>query len=972
MRYRAFISYSHSDTKTVAAMHRWLEAYRLPGAMRMRDGTRRLAPIFRDRDELPTSADLGSHLSSALEASETLLVFCSPASAASRWVNEEAATFIRLGREDRIVAVMIDGDAQGGAGQSQADGGHLPPALGALAERSQNVGGVVRVDLRTGLAKRVIERLQLVAAVAGVDAGALEREHLRRSIRRAVVGGVAALVLTAGLAGLAGWAVRTAAEARVETARAAEARDESFAAAEAARRAEVVALAEERAANESTDFFVSMFVAPNAPPLAANVVFADLLESACRRLMPEGERAHVIEDARSRVVLLSGFSFALAHLGRVRAAADAAAAVSASNHLLGSSDGTDPRDVMFVAAQTAFNASGFAKALEYCRKAEEMTRSDHGPSSRMTETVDVRLLSLTAQCLLQTGGETEEIQQLLQRARDSVATMDSNTLPLVVSLLRVDSVVQADRLQAPAVANRRLQEALAICAGASYPGNGRDWPAVALNIVELGHEPPPVLVSLADEAQRRLEDLLGAHHGTTLHAKVRLATALKKDGKLFEAIKILQPLMPSLLDRKNEEFEEYSLAAVTLADSLIALGRVAEATPLVDGLILDREFRRDTHTIKFAETLESKTQILRKSGKCAESLDAANRALVIREEMFGPRSVRLWNPLILIATCHGEAGQRGPQVATLERLLAILEDNGLETSGEAVQVHSALATVYDGDAEQRHLHAFRAVEVCEQAGVEGHLLADAMAVKGMCVCYSDKRLVEGLPILESAVRVATAAIGANDPRIEPIVKSLVSAAVAAGTDALLVEEMGADEPPEPLFTAATSAFEVLDSVEPLGRTAAQEARVVLAEQAAESAESLLSDKPALAVSLSGRGLAWLGPPATADSPRARMARIRLALVHAQGDLLAGRSAALSTRLSKDREAGGLAKELLLTMAIASVLEDDESSAKRLLVDCELDGRDPWPAWVAQSLAPASADASIAAAIRRLEQLARGE
>jgi len=971
VRYRAFISYSHSDTKTVAAMHRWLEAYRLPGAMRMRDGTRRLAPIFRDRDELPTSADLGSHLSSALETSETLLVFCSPASAASRWVNEEAATFIRLGREDRIVAVMIDGDAQGGAGQSQADGGHLPPALGALAERTQNVGGVVRVDLRTGLAKRVIERLQLVAAVAGVDAGALEREHLRRSIRRAVVGGVAALALTAGLAGLAGWAVRTAAEARVETARAAEARDESFVAAEAARRAEVVALAEERAANESTDFFVSMFVVPNAPPLAANVVFADLLESACRRLMPEGERAHVIEDARSRVALLSGFSTALAHLGRVRAAADAAAAVSASNHLLASTDGTAPRAVMFIAAQTAFNASDFAKALEYCRKAEEMTRSDHGPSSRMTET-DVRILSLTAQCLLQTGGETEEIQQLLQRARDLVATMDSNTLPLVVSLLRVDSLVQADRLQAPAVANRRLQEALAICAGESYPGNGRDWPAVALNIVEVGHERPSVLVALANEAQRRLEDLLGVHHGTTLHAKVRLATALKKDGKLLEAIKILQPLMPLLLDRKNEEFEEYSLAAVTLADSLIALGRVAEATPLVDGLILDREFRRDTHTIKFAETLESKTQILRKSGKCAESLDAANRALVIREEMFGPRSVRLWNPLILIATCHGEAGQRGPQLATLKRLLAILEDNGLETSGEAVQVHSALATAYDGDAEQRHLHAFRAVEVCKQAGVEGHLLADAMAVKGMCVCYSDKRLVEGLPILESAVRVATAAIGANDPRIEPFVKSLVSAAVAAGTDALLVEEMGADEPPEPLFTAATSAFEVLDSVQPFGRTAALEARVVLAEQAAESAESLLSDEPALAVSLAGRGVAWLGPPATADSSRARTARIRLALVHAQGDLLAGRSAALSARLTKDREAGGLAKELLLTMAIASVLEGDASSAKRLLVDCELDGRDPWPAWVAQSLAPASADASIAAAIRRLEQLARGE
>lgn len=934
----------------------------------MRDGTRRLAPIFRDRDELPTSADLGSHLSAALEASETLLVFCSPTSAASRWVNEEAATFIRLGREDRIVAVMIDGDAQDGEQSAQPDVGWLPPALAALAGRNQHAAGGVRVDLRAGLVKRVIERLRLVAAIAGVDADELEREHLRRGIRRALVGGVAALALTAGLAGLAAWAVRTAAEARMETTRAAEARDESLVAAKAARRAEAAALAEERAANETTDFFVSMFAAPNAPPLAANVVFADLLENACRRLLADGETGEVIEDARSRIALLAGFSKALAHLGRVRAAADAAAAVSAAGHLLTSSDGTDPRDMMFVAAQTAFNASDFSQALEYCQKAEGFPRSAHDPGSRTT---DVRLLLLTAQCLLHTGGKTEDIQQLVQRARDLTATMDSNASPVVVTLLRVESVVQADRLQSPAVANRKLREALAICAEETYAGNGRDWPAVALNIVELGQEPPPELVTLAAEAQRRLEDLLGGSHGSTLHAKVRLATALKKDGRLLEAIKLLQPLLPSLAGRKDEEFEEYSLAVITFADSLIQLGRVAEATPLIEGLIADRESRRDTNTIKFAETLEFQTQILRKTRRYAEAIGAASRALAIREASMDPRSMGLWNPLILIASCHGDAGQRGPQVAALKRLLEILDHHGLETSSQAVQVHSALATAYD-DAEQQHHHAFRAVALCEQAGLEGYLLADALAVKGMCVCYSDKQLVEGLSILENAVRVATTAIGANDPRIQPFVKSLVSAAVAAGNDALLTEELGIAEPPEPQFAAATSALEVLDSVQPIGRAAALEARIVLAEQAADSSTGALPDEPDLALSLAARGEDWLASFKKPESPRVQAARSRLALVRAQGDLLAGRAAAVAARLEKDREGGMLPRELLLTLAIAHAIVGDDKSAGAVLAACDLMKGTPWPEWVKQSTASVSTDATIASALDRLDHLSRGE
>jgi hypothetical protein len=74
--------------------HRALEGYAVP---RKLVGTvtalgavpRRLSPIFRDRDELPASGNLGDELTGALAASRCLVVICSPAAAKSRWVAEE-------------------------------------------------------------------------------------------------------------------------------------------------------------------------------------------------------------------------------------------------------------------------------------------------------------------------------------------------------------------------------------------------------------------------------------------------------------------------------------------------------------------------------------------------------------------------------------------------------------------------------------------------------------------------------------------------------------------------------------------------------------------------------------------------------------------------------------------------------------------------------------------------------------------
>src|ERR1700683_242288 len=130
-KFKAFISYSHTDGDTAGWLHKALERYRIPKELRGtsgRDGPipERLFPIFRDRADLSSSPNLSESIREALRASAYLIVICSPAAAGSRWVNQEIIEFIKLGRADRIHALIVDGDPS-----LEGEGGCFPPALHA-------------------------------------------------------------------------------------------------------------------------------------------------------------------------------------------------------------------------------------------------------------------------------------------------------------------------------------------------------------------------------------------------------------------------------------------------------------------------------------------------------------------------------------------------------------------------------------------------------------------------------------------------------------------------------------------------------------------------------------------------------------------------------------------------------------------------------------------------------------------------
>jgi len=120
-RYVAFISYRHADNREEGRrwaewLHHALETYDVPRDLIGTVGQRgepvvaSLYPVFRDEEELPADADLSQSIRRALESSSVLIVVCSPRACQSRFVAEEIKIFKNLGRSDRILALLIDGE----------------------------------------------------------------------------------------------------------------------------------------------------------------------------------------------------------------------------------------------------------------------------------------------------------------------------------------------------------------------------------------------------------------------------------------------------------------------------------------------------------------------------------------------------------------------------------------------------------------------------------------------------------------------------------------------------------------------------------------------------------------------------------------------------------------------------------------------------------------------------------------------
>lgn len=212
-QYRGFLSYSHSDRRVAAWLHRALESYQIPEklvGLQTERGTvpRRLAPIFKDREELPAAHDLGEAIGSALEHSDWLIVLCSPEARASPWVDKEVERFKQLRGDDRVLALLVRGDP------SES----FPPSLAARfrnGKRTDESAEPLAADFRGEGDGRRHALLKLVAGMTGVDFDDLVGRDQQRRQRRLAYLAAASLAGMAVTSGLAVYAIDQRDEARV-------------------------------------------------------------------------------------------------------------------------------------------------------------------------------------------------------------------------------------------------------------------------------------------------------------------------------------------------------------------------------------------------------------------------------------------------------------------------------------------------------------------------------------------------------------------------------------------------------------------------------------------------------------------------------------------------------------------------------------------------------------------------------------
>jgi tetratricopeptide (TPR) repeat protein len=188
-RYDAFISYRHAEMDKAIAerLHRALETYRVPGPLVRRGLPRQIKRVFRDREELPTSSNLSEDIQRALRESRCLIVICSPRTPESRWVTREIEIFMDLGRGDRILPVLIEGEPADSfpapirpQGAQAGDQVALRPSSGVLEPAADVRANKLRRSLRL-LAR---EKLRLIARILGCGYSELEARDHERSIRQ--------------------------------------------------------------------------------------------------------------------------------------------------------------------------------------------------------------------------------------------------------------------------------------------------------------------------------------------------------------------------------------------------------------------------------------------------------------------------------------------------------------------------------------------------------------------------------------------------------------------------------------------------------------------------------------------------------------------------------------------------------------------------------------------------------------------
>lgn len=204
-KYRAFISYSHADTAQAKWLHRALESFTIDKDLAGQETPtgaipKALRPIFRDRDDFAAGHSLTDQTRAALDASDALVVICSPSAAKSHYVNEEIRLFKSRHPERPVIPLIVAGKP----GDPTLE--CFPPALKFKLDAEGQVTGasveMLAADAREDGDGKSLALAKVVAGLLGVSSDDIfrraERERRRHGrVRNAVIAGLAVLAVAA-------------------------------------------------------------------------------------------------------------------------------------------------------------------------------------------------------------------------------------------------------------------------------------------------------------------------------------------------------------------------------------------------------------------------------------------------------------------------------------------------------------------------------------------------------------------------------------------------------------------------------------------------------------------------------------------------------------------------------------------------------------------------------------------------------
>jgi len=608
--YRAFISYSHRDKAVATRLHRTVESYRIPAKLvgtitPVGEVPKRLAPVFRDRDELPASADLGGELSAALRKSMFLMVICSPASAKSHWVDQEILQFKRMHGDTRVLALIVGGTPYASDMPGREDEECFPRSLrfklGADGELSEVPAEPIAADIRTDGDGRRLAHLKLIAGLTGVKlADLVQRETQRRMRRLAMVatGAMCGMVITGGLAFYAN-------ASRIE-----------------ANRQRVIAQKEAAAARAASDYLVGTFELSN--PATENPRTITALTILGRSA--ERARTELSNQPAIQVRLIGTLGRAYNNLGLMN---EARSSLEASLPVI-EKTGADGAEAMLILATTYWKQGRLDKAMATARRAEALV----GPPTKQNASLRAQA-ALTEGRIYRASSNVSAGVKAFDRALALYRASDDVQPRAMAQALNNRGLMLSDDGQFQA-AEKSLSESLALyrrAVGDNHVLTGQAWYALAQNSLNAGHFAP---------AEGQIANALKIERAVLDPGNLNIADALSLQGQILEGLGKLPQAEKSLRDAVSTYRKAFGRPHYEIGIAEVYLGLIQSKRGDTKGALATLDDAKHNYDIGYGkihpnhgDLLVNRATVLARAGRMAEARKDCAAGVEILKQTLG-------------------------------------------------------------------------------------------------------------------------------------------------------------------------------------------------------------------------------------------------------------------------------------------------------------------------------------------------